>query len=113
MRETIGIAIITCDRPEFFKRCRESINNEWYDHIVVVNDGKGPLFDPASPVIQTSGREGVGKAKNKAFQYLIDKGCEHIFLVEDDVVLASEMIDRLQRIRNQFEANNAQLPPND
>ena len=27
MRETIGIAIITCDRPEFFKRCRESMIN--------------------------------------------------------------------------------------
>ena len=36
-----------------------------------------------------------------------------VAVVEDDVVLASEMIDRLQRIRNQFEANNAQLPPND
>ncbi len=36
-----------------------------------------------------------------------------VAVVEEDVVLASEMIDRLQRIRNQFEANNAQLPPND
>jgi len=36
----IGIGIITCNRPEFFKKCRESIKEEWYDHIVIVNDGK-------------------------------------------------------------------------
>ncbi len=36
-----------------------------------------------------------------------------IAVVEDDVVLASEMLERLERIRNQFQANNANLPPND
>jgi hypothetical protein len=86
MRESIGIGIITCDRPDFFKKCRGSIKHEWYDHMVVVNDGKGPLFDARAPIIQTTGREGVGRAKNKAFRHLLDEGCEHIFLVEDDVV---------------------------
>ena len=47
----IGVGIITCNRPEFFKKCRESIKEEWYDHIVVVNDGKGPLFNANSPIL--------------------------------------------------------------
>ncbi|MBT8430894.1 MAG: peptidylprolyl isomerase, partial [Altererythrobacter sp.] len=36
-----------------------------------------------------------------------------VAVVEDDVVLASELLSRLTRIREQFEANNQPLPPND
>ena len=36
-----------------------------------------------------------------------------VAVVDDDVVLASELLSRVKRIREQFEANNAQLPPND
>ena len=86
MSGTVGIGIITCDRPDFFKKCRESIREEWYDRMVVINDGKGPLFDARAPIIQTTGKEGVGRAKNRAFKHLLEEGCEHIFLVEDDVV---------------------------
>ena len=86
MIESVGIGIITCDRPDFFKKCRESIREEWYDRMVVINDGKGPLFDARAPIIQTTGKEGVGRAKNRALKHLLDDECEHIFLVEDDVV---------------------------
>jgi len=36
-----------------------------------------------------------------------------VAVVEDDVVLASELTSRLQTIREQFAANNAELPPQD
>ena len=36
-----------------------------------------------------------------------------VAVVEEDVVLASELLSRLTRIREQFAANNATLPPND
>ncbi len=36
-----------------------------------------------------------------------------IAVVEDDVVLASELIERLDMVREQFAENNARLPPND
>ena len=68
MSEKIGVGIITCNRPEFFKKCRESIKEEWCDSIVVVNDGKGPLYNSRAAVIQTKGGEGVGKAKNIAIE---------------------------------------------
>ena len=66
----IGVGIITCNRPEFFKKCRESIKEQWYDHIVIVNDGKGPVFDAYAPVIKTAGMEGVGRAKNIVCKFL-------------------------------------------
>ena len=36
-----------------------------------------------------------------------------IAVVEDDVVLASELIERLDLVREQFAENNASLPPNE
>jgi len=86
MSETVGVGIITCNRPEFFKKCRESIDHKWYDHIVVVNDGKSPLFDAHAPLIMTAGMEGVGRAKNIALKHLLEENCDYIILVEDDML---------------------------
>jgi len=36
-----------------------------------------------------------------------------VAVVEDDVVLASELLERLEMVREQFTENNARLPPND
>jgi GT2 family glycosyltransferase len=94
INDKIGIGLITCDRPDFFKKSFFSlfdIVQEKTDiEYVVINDGKEKL--PIYPInyIETDGYAGVAKAKNKALQYLIDNGCEHIFLMEDDV----EIIDK-------------------
>jgi len=90
----IGVGIITCNRPEFFKKCRESINHEWYNYIVVVNDGDGPLYDARAPIIKTKGGEGVGKAKNKAIAHLLEKGCDYIILVEDDMLFKDNLFEQ-------------------
>lgn len=94
MSEQIGVGIITCNRPDFFKKCRESIKHEWYNHIVVVNDGKGPLFDARAPIIATSGMEGVGRAKNKAITHLLEKGCDYIIIVEDDMLFKGNLFEQ-------------------
>jgi hypothetical protein len=31
----------------------------------------------------------VGKAKNKALKYLINADCDHIFLIENDIIIKS------------------------
>ena len=92
--EKIGIGLITCDRPDFFKKSFFSlfdiVQKKTEIEYVVINDGKDKL--PIYPInyIETDGYTGVAKAKNKALEYLIDNGCEHIFLMEDDV----EIIDK-------------------
>jgi GT2 family glycosyltransferase len=35
----IGIGIVTCNRNEFLRKCIKSIKNDWYDELVIVNDG--------------------------------------------------------------------------
>ena len=96
----IGIGIVTCDRPEFFSNCITSIL-ETHKHIdvqdiVVVNDSKKRQILSTSPhgcnVINNGKNLGVGRSKNKLLQYLMGNECEHIFLVEDDVVFNSNQV---------------------
>lgn len=54
---------------------------EW----VVVNDGNQEIPFFIENYIRTKGREGVAVAKNKGIRFLLDRGCEHIFLHEDDI----------------------------
>jgi len=93
----IGLGIVTCDRPDFYTKCVESINDthkDIIDEIVVVNDSKRRVTIPALEchVINNKKNLGVGKSKNKLLKYLMDKKCEHIFLVEDDIIFNSNQV---------------------
>jgi glycosyltransferase involved in cell wall biosynthesis len=91
MSEKIGCAIITCNRPVMFKKCLDSImNNPDLDEIVIVNDGLGHTYHQSQkyPLIQhIPEKQGVAKSKNDALLYLMDMGCDHIFLIEDDMFI--------------------------
>lgn len=95
---SIGIAIITCDRVPMFESCIKSIydsHNNKIDHIVVVNDGVEDIPGGDYITIHNENNVGVGESKNIALRRLIDLGCEHLFLVEDDIVfLAGDVIDQ-------------------
>jgi GT2 family glycosyltransferase len=93
MNNKIGIGIITCDRVNFFKQSVASIPN--VDHIVVVNDGKpynNDVYPTNVEVIQHEFNSSVGVSKNDAIKYLMDKGCDHIFLMEDDIEIINPNI---------------------
>jgi len=89
--EKIGVGVITCNRPEFLRNlinslvpCEKSI-----DEFVVVNDGK-LITDynlPFGEWIDNEVNLGVGKSKNKALKYLYEKGCDYLFLIEDDMII--------------------------
>lgn len=84
--DKVGVGLITCDRIDMYDICQKSIKDDWYDEFVVVDDGKKDHpSDTRGTYIFTSGGEGVGKAKNIALKHLMDKGCDYIILVEDDM----------------------------
>jgi len=80
--DKIGVGIVTCDRVSMFNICFESLSDEWYDELVVVDDGEKeyPEKRRGAEFIRTDGRVGVGKAKNAAIQNLLDKDCDYIIL---------------------------------
>lgn len=91
--EKIGVGIITCNRPDFFRVCFESLPERGIDEIVVVNDGDPLSFNLSrGALIENEVNLGVGKSKNKALQHLLDKGCKYIFLIEDDMIIKDHSV---------------------
>jgi GT2 family glycosyltransferase len=96
MSTKIGVGIITCNRPDYLDSLLNSLIpcNDVIDELVVVNDGK-----PVTGLNLVKGtwldnkiNLGVGKTKNKALKYLIEKQCDYIFLIEDDVVILDKNV---------------------
>ena len=82
----IGLGIVTCNRNNFLKTCLKSINKEWYDELVIVNDGEIPLQNAGYNIINNEKNIGVCKSKNKLFRHLLETGCDYIFIIEDDMM---------------------------
>jgi glycosyltransferase involved in cell wall biosynthesis len=88
VRNKIGVGIITCNREDFLKKCLGSIP-EYIDELVIVNDGKvlSKEIEIRGSLIQnTIGRQ-VGKCKNLAMSHLLNRGCDYIFTLEDDIMI--------------------------
>jgi len=90
--KNIGVGIVTANRPDFYNKCLESIPVE-YD-VVTVNDGE--KIDPPSRnnhlYIKNKSNIGVGKSKNVLFKELLNQGKDHIFIVEDDMLIKNSQI---------------------
>jgi GT2 family glycosyltransferase len=103
MSNKIGVGIITCNRPHYLKGLLDSISHECgIDELIIVNDGK-PLSDDVASIgeeydfshvawLQNEVNQGVGKSKNKALKFLYEKGCNFIFLIEDDMVILDSSV---------------------
>ena len=90
----IGVGIITCNRIDMYKKCSDSIQESWYDELVTVNDGEQSIVCNSGDYIETAGGEGVGKAKNKAIKHLLEKNCDYIILVEDDMLFKGNLFEQ-------------------
>lgn len=95
MTGKIGIALITCNALSKFEQSSKTIPSYFRkDNFVVVNDGMP--YDTVYPenafLIQHNKNYGVAKSKNDALNYLIINGCEHIFLMEDDILIKDESV---------------------
>ncbi len=88
----IGVAVTTHNRHETANECLNSI--EWaggYDVLVVVDDASTKPFPRAT--FRFEENVGISVSKNKCLELLED--CEHIFLLDDDVIVKKQ--DWIQR----------------
>jgi GT2 family glycosyltransferase len=90
----IGVGIITCNRPEYLANLLATIPNNIIDEIVVINDGKRlDGFDLDKGVMLDNPQNlGVGKSKNRALKHLYEKGCDYMFLLEDDMLILDKRV---------------------
>ena len=85
--KNIGIGIVTCNRQDFYNKCLASIPEDY--SVVTINDGE-PIKEPTREnhvFIQNKQNQGVGKSKNILFKNLLERGFEHIFIIEDDMII--------------------------
>lgn len=85
----IGIVLVTCNRPAFFEKSIIALPKA--DKMIVINDGR-KISESLVPTyfdkfIQHKKNIGVGRTKNEGLRFLLESGCEHIFVCEDDIVI--------------------------
>lgn len=92
-KEKIGIGIVTCNRPEYLKKLLESIVNCNWAEFIIVNDGDKIELPGYNYYIHNNEKNlGVAASKNKAMKHLLEAGCDHIFIIEDDMLIKDENI---------------------
>ena len=95
MSDKIGLGIITCNRPQYLQKLLDSISQvNDLNELIVINDGKEITEIDISHValINNKTNLGVGKSKNKALKYLVEKECDYIFLIEDDMLILEHTV---------------------
>jgi hypothetical protein len=93
MNKKIGLGIITYNAPEKIKQSAFSV--EGVDEFVIVNDGKpysNDCYPSKAHIIQHPENMKVARSKNDALKYLMEKNCEHLFLMEDDVIIKDPQV---------------------
>jgi len=92
--KTIGIGMVTYNAEDRIKQSAFTVP-KWVENFVIVNDGT-PYDSGSYPehahIIQHEVNKSVGQAKNSAMKYLMELGCEHIFLIEDDILIKNEKV---------------------
>jgi GT2 family glycosyltransferase len=96
----VGLAVIGYSRPEYLKQCLESLDkHNWggADCKIVCLDFKNEELDnenidvadqsQAQQILSFGKNVGVGANKNRAIGKLLEEGCDHIFLMEDDILM--------------------------
>jgi hypothetical protein len=87
MEGKIGVGIITCNRENFFNKCYNSIP-DYIDELIIVNDGNDLSINISDGLlVQGNPGKQVGKCKNIAMSHLLNKDCDYIFTLEDDIFL--------------------------
>jgi glycosyltransferase involved in cell wall biosynthesis len=102
-KSNIGLAVISFNRPEYLLQCLASLNrNGWggATHKYIVDDcsnfeGHTQFFYdlhqkyPHIKILRLPENKGVAAAKNNALLAMAEDGCEHFFLMEDDILMTN------------------------
>lgn len=92
----IGVGIVTCNRLDFLRKLIDTIEpcGNIIDYFVVINDGvdKPDWKIPFGTWIDNDENVNVGETKNRVMKHLIEKGCDYIFTLEDDILIKDPKI---------------------
>jgi hypothetical protein len=89
----IGCAIMTFNSEDYFAKLFDSIDRGQIDELVVINGGKpyDREYDRCHWIQHTENKY-PSVCRNEAVERLVELGCEHIFLIEDDMIILDNTI---------------------
>jgi glycosyltransferase involved in cell wall biosynthesis len=90
--EKIGVGIVTYNSENYFKDLFKSIDRDKIDHLVVVNGGEPYKDKYECEWIQHETNKYPAVCRNDAIKALLNKDCEHIFIIEDDMIIKDSNI---------------------
>lgn len=83
----IGVGITTYNSEDYFKTLYDSLPLDRIDEIVVVNGGNFYNGKYNCDWIQHNKNRYPSICRNDCISFLLNKNCEHIFIIEDDMII--------------------------
>jgi len=86
-KEKIGVGIVTYNSEDYFKTLYESLPLAKIDELVVINGGNHYKENYACHWVQHNTNCYPAICRNDAINFLLNRNCEHIFIIEDDMII--------------------------
>jgi len=89
----IGLGIATYNRLDYLKQCLDSVkDNPYLSHLVISDDGSTDdtlewLQASDYKILGDGKNHGVAHSKNLIIKELLDKECDYIFIMENDILV--------------------------
>lgn len=93
-QDKIGVGIVTYNSENYFKDLWDSLKSTdaRFDELVVVNGGNKYEGNYECNWIQHNTNYYPAVCRNDAINFLLQRKCEHIFLIEDDMIIKNKNI---------------------
>jgi hypothetical protein len=88
----IGVGITTYNSEDYYKALYESLPLDKIDILVTVNGGDRYKQNYQGNWVQHSENVYPSVCRNDCINFLLQRNCEHIFIIEDDMILKSSDI---------------------
>ena len=85
----IGVGITTYNSEDYFESLYETLPLDRIDELVVVNGGDSYKNEYKANWIQHYKNFYPSVCRNDCLSFLLQRNCEHIFIIEDDIILKS------------------------
>lgn len=92
-KNKLGVGIVTYNSENYFRDLYNTLPLERIDELVVVNGGDKYTKDyKCNKWIQHAENKYPAVCRNECVEYLLQRECEHIFIIEDDMLVKDKSI---------------------
>lgn len=104
-----GLVIVTKDRPQYLRRCLDSLSKADLEGVTVwiVDDGSGEAVtmmndESGYNVWRMLHSGGIKNALMRGFDLLIEDGCDFLINLDSDAIVTPDFVRRLEALHEQF-----------